>query len=80
MKTFIRRVWGSDKNSFGVDEVQCENMRTYLNEIGFYVLTGPKNSLDVYSITDDVPTDVGYLRKVLDIAKQSWQNKIRGVL
>lgn len=79
MKTHIRTLWGDDKRrAWWSHENQRDALRNYLNEAGFYVLTGPGDSLEVYAIAYDEPVDVRYMRKILDIARRSWRSSIGG--
>jgi hypothetical protein len=52
MKVFIRTLFGSDKFCWGTNWYQREQLRIYLNGLGFYVLSGKDNSLNVYAIKE----------------------------
>lgn len=80
MKTYIRTLW-PDKGKRGTlwtNDDQRNALRIYLNDMGFYVLTGIGDSLDVYAIDYEEPADIRYVKKVLDIAGKSWQTLMRG--
>ena len=73
MKTFIRTLWGENvRRSWWSNEHQKEALRNYLNDIGFYVLSGPGDSLEVYALEDSEPIDIRVMKKILAIAKNSW--------
>lgn len=79
MKRYVRTLWGDDKELWA-NETMRDNLKQYLNELGFYVLSGIGNSLDVYVIEESEPLDVKIAKKTLDKIKKLWySSKTRGV-
>ena len=50
MPKSLVRVLKNNKCSLWINDEQRENMRKALNDVGFYVLTGADDSLEVYVI------------------------------
>lgn len=78
MKILIRVLWGDDAKPLWENEAQRDGLRNYLNDEGFYVLTGAGDSLEVYAIDYTEPTDVKLVKKTLDKLQKiwySWLNK-----
>jgi len=73
-KVYVRTLWPEHgrRRTLWESEQQRETLRNYLNDIGFYVLTGALDSLEVYAIDYDEPADIFYLKKVLALAEKSW--------
>ena len=72
MKTYIRTLWASDKRSLWDNVYQRENLRAYLNDMGFYALTGLGDSLDVYALEYSEPLDIRLLKIALDKLTKAW--------
>lgn len=51
-KIFIRTLGPYERYGWGANIHQREKVRSYLNSIGFYVLTRIDNGLDVYAIRE----------------------------
>lgn len=67
MKTFIRTLTAlHDGRLLWHDLYEKEVWRKYLNSLGFYVITGTGDSLDVYAIPDE---------ETLDKKNTSWYTK-----
>lgn len=78
MKIYIRTLWGDNvRRAWWTNEHQREALRNYLNDIGFHVLHGPGDSLEVYAFNYKEPVDIRVMKKILAIARNSWY-KIRG--
>lgn len=78
MKIYIRTLWGgAERRAWWTNEHQKEALRNYLNDIGFHVLTGPGDSLEVYAIDYTEPLDIRVMKKILAITRKSWY-KMRG--
>lgn len=72
MKIYIRTLWGNDPKPLWDNYDQREGLRIYLNEQGFYVLTGLGDSLEVHVIEYDEAWDIKFTKKVLDKIQKSW--------
>ena len=72
MKIYIRTLWGNDSKPLWYNEAQREALRLYLNEQGFYALTGAGDSLDVSAIEYYQPWDIKFLEKTLDKLSKVW--------
>ena len=77
MKKYIRTLWGDDMRPLWDNEDQREGLRRYLNDIGFYVLTGIGDSLDIHAISYQMPLDVKMVNKVLDGIQKEWYKYIQ---
>lgn len=77
MKIYIRTLWGCDEKPLWFNDFQREGLRRYLNDQGFYVLTGAGDSLDVYVIDYDDPWDVRAAKKALDKIGKAWYTLTR---
>lgn len=77
MKTFIRVLWGDDPKSLWDNDAQREALRHYLNDQGFYVLTGAGDSLEVYAISEDEAWDIKFWKKSLDKIQKVWYTILR---
>ncbi len=54
MKTFVRTLWEYEgKKHLWDSEYKRLQVQKYLNTLGFYVLTGLEDSLDVYVIENN---------------------------
>jgi IS30 family transposase len=51
-KVFIRSLWWCDPWMWGTNESHQILIRDYLNNLGFYVLTKDRYTLDVYALRD----------------------------
>lgn len=71
-KIFIRTLWGNDPKPFWDNEDQREGLRRYLNDEGFYVLTGAGDSLDVHAVENSDPFDILIMKKALDKLTNVW--------
>lgn len=77
-KIYIRTLWAEGKFPLWDNVDQREGLRKELNDLGFYVLTGAGDSLEV-SVTEDAePWDIRAAKKVLDKFQKSWYALIRG--
>lgn len=72
MKIFIRSLWGNDSKPLWESAAQRDALRLYLNEQGFYVLTGAGDSLEVYALEYYEPWDIKILKKSLDKCAKVW--------
>ena len=73
MKVYIRTLWGdSVRRSWWSNDHQKEALRNYLNDIGFHVLSGPGDSLEVYAVDYSEPLDILAMKKILEISRKSW--------
>lgn len=77
MKVYIRTLWGNDNKPLWDNKEQREALRLYLNDQGFYVLTGAGDSLDVHAISYDEAWDIKFMKKVLDKFQKSWYAVVR---
>jgi hypothetical protein len=77
MKIYIRTLWSDDQKSLWRSEKQRDALRLYLNDHGFYVLTGASDSLDVYAIDYTDPWDICLIKKSLDKIQKSWYTLTR---
>lgn len=76
-KVFIRTLWACDAKPLWESQEQRDALRNYLNDQGFYVLTGAGNSLEVYAIDYDESWDIKFTKKVLDKLEKSWYTLTR---
>lgn len=72
MKTFVRSLWGNDPKPLWDNAAQRDALRGYLNDQGFYVLTGAGDSLEVYVTEDVTPWDIKIVEKSLDRLEKFW--------
>lgn len=72
MKTFIRTLWGIDPKPLWDNPAQRDALKEYLNGLGFYVLTGAGDSLEVYVTEYAEPLDIVLAKKALDKIKKVW--------
>lgn len=72
MKTYIRTLWGNDLKPLWYNEAQREGLRHYLNDEGFYALTGAGDSLEVYAIDYTEAWDIRFTKKALDKLGKAW--------
>lgn len=78
MKVFIRTLWSDDKRgALWTTEHQKQALKNYLNDLGFYVLTGAGDSLEVYAIDYDEALDIKVAKKSLDKIRKVWYNIVR---
>lgn len=77
MKTHIRTLWAGGKFPLWDNAEQREALRLYLNDQGFYVLTGIDDSLDVHAIDYTEAWDIRLLKKGLDKIQKSWYTLLR---
>lgn len=66
MKTYIRTLQGKDPKPLWDNDTRRERLRLYLNDKGFYVFTGPGDSLDVYISDHTKIRDIRLAQKILD--------------
>lgn len=76
-KVFVRMLWAGDKKPLWDNHEQREALRQYLNDEGFYVLTGIGDSLEVYAIDYDEAWDIKLAKKALDKVGKVWYTLIR---
>jgi hypothetical protein len=69
-RKFIRTLWAEAPRPLWNTDHQKEALRNYLNDVGFYVLHGVEDSLDVYVISYENPWDLKVLKKALDKFKK----------
>ena len=72
-KVYIRTLWPDDGRGLWSNRDQREGLRHYLNDQGFYVLTGAGDSLEVYGIDYSEPLDVRAAKKALETLAHVWQ-------
>lgn len=77
MKVYIRTLWGNDPKPLWDNDAQRDALRGYLNDEGFYVLTGAGDSLEVYAIDHTQEWDIRFTKKVLDKLQKSWYTLTR---
>lgn len=78
MKVYIRTLWGNDDKPLWDNIDQREALRRYLNDEGFYTVTGAGDSLEVHAIDYTEPWDIKFTKKVLDKLQKSWYTLIKG--
>lgn len=71
-KIHIRTLFGDDFKPLWVGHDQRESLRQYLNDQGFYVLTGAGDALEVYALEYFDPLDVQLAKKALDKLAKLW--------
>jgi hypothetical protein len=71
-KVYIRTLWANDARPLWYNDSQREGLRRYLNDEGFYVLTGAGDSLDVYALEYAEPIDIRTLENILAKIKKVW--------
>lgn len=69
-KHFIRTLWNAGHRPLWSNQIQKSALQDHLNELGFYVLDGPGDSLDVYVTSEYEPADIRAAKKVLDNIKK----------
>lgn len=72
MKTHVRTLWGNDEKPLWESENEREALRLYLNDEGFYVLTGAGDSLEVYAIDYTEPLDIRLAKIALEKITKVW--------
>lgn len=72
MKTLVRTLWGNDVKPLWENENQRDALRQYLNDMGFYVLTGNGDWLEVYVVDYLEPLDIRLAKKALDRIQKAW--------
>jgi len=77
LKVYIRTLWGCDNKPLWDNEAQRDALRLYLNDRGFYVLTGVGNSLEVYALDYTEAWDIRYAKKALDKIEKVWYTLTR---
>lgn len=78
MKIYVRTLWGNDPKPLWDNYAQREGLRSYLNNEGFYVLTGAGDSLEVYALDYTEAWDIKFAKKALDKIQKSWYTLTRG--
>lgn len=73
MKVYIRTLWGNDEKPLWDNDAQRDALRQYLNDQGFYVLTGAGDSLDVHALDYTEPWDIVVLKKSLNRIQKGWR-------
>lgn len=79
MKTYIKTLWGNDPRPLWFNDDGRNALRLYLNDLGFYVLTGAGDSLEVYAIENLEPFDIRLMKKALDKISKTWYFCIAGM-
>lgn len=79
VKHFIRALWADDPKPLWENVAQREALQKYLNDMGFYVLTGAGDSLEVYALEVYEPADVVFIEKSLDKLSKLWYTMKKGV-
>lgn len=77
-KVYIRTLWANDARPLWGNYEQRENLRRYLNEQGFYVLTGAGDSLEVYALEYAEDIDIAIAKNILAKIKKVWYSKLTG--
>lgn len=77
MKVFMRTLWACDTKPLWDTDEQRDALRLYLNDQGFYVLTGAGNSLEVYALDYTETWDIRYAKKALDKIENAWYTLTR---
>lgn len=77
MKTHVRTLWADDKKPLWDNHDQREALRKYLNDEGFYVLTGIGDSLEVYAVDYEESWDIKLMKKSLDKLGKVWYTLIK---
>jgi hypothetical protein len=72
MKIFIRTLYKEPVRPLWWSSHQREELRQYLNDLGFYVLTGAGDSLEVYAIYDEKPLESVILKEVIEKIGNFW--------
>jgi hypothetical protein len=72
MKVHVRTLWSEGPRPLWNTVHQKVALQNYLNDLGFYVLTGVGDSLDVFAISYENPWDIETLMKTLDKIEKSW--------
>lgn len=72
MKVYIRTLWAGDPKPLWSNYDQREGLRRYLNDEGFYVLTGAGDSLEVYALDYTEEWDIRLAKKALDKLAKLW--------
>ena len=72
MKKHVRTLWAHDERPLWDNSAQRDALRGYLNDQGFYVLTGAGDTLDVYVIGYTEPLDIRLAKKALDKFQKVW--------
>lgn len=76
-KIFIRTLWGSNADPLWRNDAEREALRRYLNAIGFYVLSGDGDWLEVHAIDYSDPMDIRIAKKFFDKIGKVWYTLIR---
>lgn len=77
MKTYVATLWSDNKKVLWTNIDQREALRKYLNDEGFYVLTGAGDSLEIYTISYAEPWDIRAAKKTLAKLGKLWYILIR---
>lgn len=78
MKIHVRTLWGDDDRPLWYNESSRRALQRHLNDLGFYVLAGVGDSLDVYVIEYAEPLDVLCAKNMLAKIKDLWYTELRG--
>lgn len=76
-KVYVRTLWACDPKPLWSNYDQREGLRKYLNDEGFYVLSGAGDSLEVYAIDYSEEWDIKIMKKALDKLGKVWYTLIR---
>lgn len=52
--------------------MQRDELRQHLNDLGFYVINGPGDALEVNVIGEYEPLDIKLVKKALDKIHKTW--------
>lgn len=77
MKIYVRTLWNDDRRGGWFNDDEREGLRKYLNDMGFYVITGAGDSLDVFAVEPWTPLEIALIKKVLDKTRKSWYTILR---
>lgn len=72
MRIWIRTLWGEIEPASWQTAEGRHQLQKYLNEQGFYVLTGFGDALEVYAISEDTPPDVATYRRIIATIERTW--------
>ena len=78
MKVYIRTLWSEQPKPLWINDRQKEALKNYLNDLGFYVLSGVDDSLDVFAVSYETTLDIAILLKSLDKIQKSWYKLVGG--
>lgn len=74
-KIFIRTLWNDGARPLWISDHQRGDLKLKLNDLGFYVLNGPMDSLEVYAFDFYEPIDVRIATRLLDKALRLFRKR-----